>query len=81
MGEYMKFNSLLDVYLLREKAIDEMETQFLMSEKDERNPVKCCLLKIYMKNIEDKNYFKFDSHDYCAYPDETMIVLQEGCKF
>lgn len=53
----------------------------MASEKEPKNPLCCCLLKIYMNMADDKNYFKFDSHEYSPYPDETMIVLQEGLKF
>ena len=34
-----------------------------------------------MDITRDKNYFKYDSHDYCGFPDETVVVLQENLRF
>jgi len=77
VGEFLIFNAFTDTYLSRDKAIEELEfRQAALSVT-----TLGCLFKIYMDITSDQNYFKFDSHDFCGFPDETMIVLQEGMRY
>lgn len=74
----MIFTSFSETFLRRDKAIEELE--FKYASMPEAKQIGC-LFKIYMDITKDRNYFKFDSHEYCSFPDETIVVLQESTRF